>query len=159
MREPLTIAAALLAGGCTFGTLKTDDCLSRYSEGMAIAVAEARQAGSVVSESYDYCLDGRRRADSMLQVLQSRGFATEGPHKHFEVPGGWCLSAGRAAIAGRFNPTESLAAVCAVGHSSRAVLTGGRLTSSDGKRHDILSDLDRKATEELERRLANRAEL
>ena len=148
MREPLTIAAALLAGGCTFGTMKTDDCLSRYSEGMAIAVAEARQAGSVVSESYDYCLDGRRRADS-----------TEGPHKHFEVPGGWCLSAGRAAIAGRFNPTESLAAVCAVGHSSRAVLTGGRLTSSDGKRHDILSDLDRKATEELERRLANRAEL
>ena len=71
MREPLTIAAALLAGGCTFGTLKTGDCLSRYSEGMAIAVAEARQAGSVASESYDYCLDGRRRADSMLQVLQA----------------------------------------------------------------------------------------
>ena len=151
------VAGCLALTGCTFGVLKTDRCLEYYGEGMMIAVAEAAAKGPLAEESYGFCLDGRGRAYAMLPALRTRGFETDGPHKHFEVPGGWCLSAKRVAGRDRFDPMHSLETMCALGHASRAYMTGGSLSTSAGTTHYIISKADRKAREELDQRLANGA--
>ena len=140
--------------GCTFGILKTDECLKYYGEGIARAASEGRLAGPIAEESYGFCLDGHGRAKAMVAVLQAHGFATDGPRKHFEVPGGWCLSGKRETSAGRFDAKRSLDTVCAIGHASKAFMTGGALVTSNGKEFTILSTFDRRAREELDERLA-----
>jgi hypothetical protein len=151
-----TAAVALIAfpvSGCTFGMLKTNKCLELYGPGLLDAASQARSRGAISEESYGFCVDGRARAEAMLPSLQAHGFRTSGPSKHFEVPGGWCLSGTRPASSERFDPMRSLEAVCAIGHVSRAYLTGGTLRTSDGEAHHIRSTYDREADERLERRL------
>ena len=150
-----TAAIALIAfpaSGCTFGMLETSECLELYGPGMTEAVGQAGGGGG--EESYGYCVDGRSRARAMLAPLQARGFRIDGPTKHFEVPGGWCLSATRATTPERFDPMQSLQEVCAIGDASRAYLTGGILRTAAGEPHSIRSTYDREARDRLERRLA-----
>ena len=154
-----TAAATLigsLVSGCTFGMLKADKCLQVYQSGMVEAALQARSKGPLSEESYGFCLDGHARAEAMLPSLSAHGFETEGPTKHFEVPGGWCLSARRLAVSERFDPNQSLHSVCAIGEASRAYLTGGTLRTVDGTPHYVRSTYDREAMEALEKRLANK---
>lgn len=125
-----------------------------YGPGMTEAVRHAESGGAISEESYGYCVDGRTRARAMLAPLQARGFRTEGPTKHFEVPGGWCLSASRATTAEAFDPIRSLHEVCAIGDASRAYLTGGAIRTADGEAHYIRSTYEREAQERSDRRLA-----
>jgi hypothetical protein len=88
----------------------------------------------------------------MTAALRAQGFTGEGPSKHFEVPGGWCLSATRATTPA-FDPMRSLEAVCAIGHASRAYFTGGQLRTRNGATYEILSTYDRQARAALAKRL------
>ena len=146
--------AAILCSSCTFGILKADQCMADYGEGMTIAAAAAREHGGVAKEAFSYCLDGRGRADAMARSLRALGFEVLQPKRHFEVPGAWCLGGARVPT-GPFDPMRSLQAACDVGQASRAYMTGGSLTASDGSEHHVISAADRKAREELEKPLAN----
>ena len=140
--------------GCTFGMLETNECLRLYRPGAMDAASQARSGGSISQESFGYCVDGKRRAEAMRAPLRVHGFTMNGPSKHFEVPGGWCLSATRSASAERFDPMLSLQTACAIGHASRAYLTGGTFQTADGQTHHIRSTYDREAREQLEKRLS-----
>ena len=144
----------LAATGCTFGMLKREQCHKIYGPGMMDAASQARLAQSIVEESYGFCTDGRAKAVAMLAPLRAHAFETGGPSKHFEVPGGWCLSAKRATTPERFNPIESLGTVCAIGHASRAYFTGGKLNTATGGAYYVRSTYEREAEEALQRRLA-----
>lgn len=136
------IIAPLLLGGCTFGTLRTDRCLAQYRAGMMAAVAEGDAGGGIAKESYDFCIEGEARAQAMVAMLQSHGFTTSGPARHFEVPGGRCLAADRDISPGTFDPERSLGLACALGHRSRAYMTGGTLTRPDGASFHIRSSYE-----------------
>jgi hypothetical protein len=152
-RPAVLALTALAVTGCTFGMLKRDDCLKTYGPGMMYAASQARLAQSVVEESYGFCTDGRAKAQAMLAPLRAHAFETGGPSKHFEVPGGWCLSAKRATTPQRFNPIESLETVCAIGHASRAYLTGGKLSTAAGGAYYVRSTYEREAEDALQKRL------
>lgn len=137
--------------GCTFGMLETNECLRLYRPGLMDAASQVRSRGSISQESFGYCVDGKRRAEAMLAPLREHGFTMNGPSKHFEVPGGWCLSASRPASAERFDPLLSLETACALGHASSAYLTGGTFQTADGQTHYIRSTYDSEAREQLEK--------
>jgi hypothetical protein len=153
IRRPTSILVALplLVTGCTFGTLKAQECLRLYSPGLT-AAAERARSRPVRQESYSFCVDGRARAQALHAALQANGFTADGPAKHFEVPGGWCLSGTRHTSAELFHPTRSLHAMCALGHSSRAYMTGGTLTRADGEIYYVRSIYERGAEERREGR-------
>lgn len=148
MRSPWKAAALIIApmllNGCTFGTLRTDRCLTQYRAGMMTAAAQAGSGGGIAKESYGFCIDGQARAQAMAATLRSHGFTTSEPARHFEVPGGRCLAADRDVSPGTFDPERSLGLACTLGHRSRAYMTGGTLTRPDGRSFHIRSSYQTK---------------
>jgi hypothetical protein len=149
----IAIVCALALSGCTFGTLSTDKCLEYYAPGAVEAATAARAAGSIREEDYGFCADGRARINATIAPLRAHGFETTEPDNHFEVPNGFCLGAKRAVGRQGFDAMRSLQTICAIGDASRAYLTGGSFTSSDGRSHYILSIYDKEAREALNKRL------
>jgi hypothetical protein len=152
MKRALAVLCSVGLSGCTFGTLSADKCLEYYAQGAVDAVATARAGGPIREEAYGFCADGRARINATIAPLRAHGFEPSEPRKHFEVPNGWCLGANRP-VGGGFDAMRSLETICAIGDASRAYLTGGSFTSSDGQSHYILSIYDKEAREALNKRL------
>ena len=150
--KTIAVAGTVALSGCTFGTLSTDKCVEYYGQGAVDAASQA-SAQRPIEETYAFCADGRARINATIAPLRAHGFEPSEPAHHFEVPNGWCLGAKRSIGPQGFDAVRSLETICAIGDASRAYLTGGSLTSSDGKRHYILSVYDREAREALNKRL------
>ena len=148
-RTAILASVVMIHSGCTFGILKQRQCLDLYTRGMSAAVAAAQANGPVEQEGYAFCLDGKARAEAMVPLLQRYGFEVDGPTRHFEVPGGWCLGAKRRSTTAPFDASGSLHIICALGHASRAYLTGGAITAAGGQTSYIRSTYEMEAQQEL----------
>jgi hypothetical protein len=138
------ISAAVLLGGCRFGTLPYPNCIREYQPPqIEIAALANAQSGGVVQERYGFCADGRRGMDAMIPHLQAQGYSVDSPTNHIEVPGAWCVAAARAVSPATYDAAASLDTLCRMGDTFRVHLTGGTLRGADGREYRLRSLLAR----------------